>query len=224
MGRLCQVQLGMRFTGTGVTGTSACIQGLPPLLAAVWHASSDHHAFYHALVLMQYVRDGSADAPQVTVDVDTLTFDRVLLFLEAHHLGKQPPQWSLHLLDDLAKVCVLTPFEGSKWSYIACGCGRQRLSFTVQGSQSCCGQVLNGLQSRIYAEYRLQTSLAYVPCLSTARSGWGASQVGSALRSKAVCVKHWPPDTDFELSVQGAFATAISSDTRLCCAVPFHPC
>jgi hypothetical protein len=56
------------------------------------------------LLLPQYVRDGSADAPQVTVDVDTLTFDRVLLFLESHHLGKQPPQWSLHLIDDLARV------------------------------------------------------------------------------------------------------------------------
>jgi hypothetical protein len=53
---------------------------------------------------LQVVRDSGDAVPSVHINVDCLTFDRVLLFLEAHLLGKPPPQWSLHLLDDLAKV------------------------------------------------------------------------------------------------------------------------
>lgn len=61
-----------------------------------------------APLAVQAVRDSGDTAPSVSVDVDCLTFDRVLLFLEAHLLGRSPPQWSLHLIDDLAKVWGVT--------------------------------------------------------------------------------------------------------------------
>ena len=57
-----------------------------------------------SLLHFQVVRDSGSNSPSVTVDVDCLMFDRVLLFLEAHLLQKPPPQWSLHLVEDLAKV------------------------------------------------------------------------------------------------------------------------
>ena len=65
------------------------------------------------LALTKVVRDSSSalnppspspqahQPPSVQVDIDCLTFDRVLLFLEAHILNKTIPAWSLHLIDDL---------------------------------------------------------------------------------------------------------------------------
>jgi hypothetical protein len=61
------------------------------------------------LTLTKVVRDTAASSScsvpsqlqSVNVDVDCLTFDRVLLFLEAHTLNKPIPAWSLHLIDDL---------------------------------------------------------------------------------------------------------------------------
>lgn len=50
----------------------------------------------------QAVRDSGDMVLNTRVNVDCLTFDRVLLFLEAHLLGRPPPQWSLHLVDDLS--------------------------------------------------------------------------------------------------------------------------
>eukprot|EP00798_Chlamydomonas_sp_ICE-L_P025927 gene25927-11606_t len=55
------------------------------------------------IALTKAVRDDGLQCPSCQVDVDTLTFDRVLLFLEATIMGKAPPQWSLHHVDDLAR-------------------------------------------------------------------------------------------------------------------------
>jgi len=55
----------------------------------------------------QAIRDDSEASPPLCLDIDTLTFDRVLIFLESAASGGQdPPMWSLHLIDDLAKVRV----------------------------------------------------------------------------------------------------------------------
>ncbi|KAI3433794.1 hypothetical protein D9Q98_003599 [Chlorella vulgaris] len=51
---------------------------------------------------------------EVPVDVDTLTFDRVLLFLEALALGQEPPSFGLHLCPPLlaaARWLGLRPLE-----------------------------------------------------------------------------------------------------------------
>eukprot|EP00775_Hariotina_reticulata_P007989 gene7989-8187_t len=53
------------------------------------------------------VRDSGDTAFEVHVAVDTLTFDRVLLFLEAQALHKAPPGFSIHLLDDLEQVWLV---------------------------------------------------------------------------------------------------------------------
>ncbi|CAG9467761.1 unnamed protein product [Pedinophyceae sp. YPF-701] len=49
------------------------------------------------------VRGESAgeERDEVAVNVDTLTFDRVLIFLEALHAGRDPPDYGVHYLDDL---------------------------------------------------------------------------------------------------------------------------
>lgn len=54
------------------------------------------------------VRDSSSTAPSVTVDIDTLTFDRVLIFLEAYALKRKPPRFAVHLLGDLQEVRDVT--------------------------------------------------------------------------------------------------------------------
>ncbi|KAG1665059.1 hypothetical protein FOA52_012478 [Chlamydomonas sp. UWO 241] len=54
------------------------------------------------IALTKVVRDSGDTAAAVTIDVDCLTFDRALLFLEANLLGKPPPQWSLHHVEPLA--------------------------------------------------------------------------------------------------------------------------
>jgi hypothetical protein len=50
------------------------------------------------------VRDSGDTAPTVTVDIDTLTFDRVLIFLEAYALKRKLPRFAVHLLGDLQEV------------------------------------------------------------------------------------------------------------------------
>jgi len=64
------------------------------------------HLFYLARPhSLQIIRDSTLDPlSPIDVDVDTLTFDRVLLFLESRACEKEPPAWSLHLIDDLNKV------------------------------------------------------------------------------------------------------------------------
>ena len=58
----------------------------------------------HLAPTSQAVRDSGDTILNTRVNVDCLTFDRVLLFLEAHLLGRPPPQWSLHLVDDLSSA------------------------------------------------------------------------------------------------------------------------
>lgn len=53
---------------------------------------------------LQAVRDSGDSAPTVHVDVDTLTFDRLLIFLEAQALQRQLPGFAIHYLDDLQRV------------------------------------------------------------------------------------------------------------------------
>jgi hypothetical protein len=53
---------------------------------------------------LQVVRSTDDEAPSVTVNVDTLTFDRVLIYLEAAALGRQLPSYAVHLLPDLLQV------------------------------------------------------------------------------------------------------------------------
>jgi hypothetical protein len=53
---------------------------------------------------LQAVRDSGDTAPTVHVDIDTLTFDRVLIFLEAQALRRQLPGFTIHYLDDLQQV------------------------------------------------------------------------------------------------------------------------
>jgi len=53
------------------------------------------------IALTSALRDGGSVAPEVTVNVDTLTFDRVLLFLEAEAQGRPPPTFGVHLLEPL---------------------------------------------------------------------------------------------------------------------------
>ncbi|EIE25119.1 cytochrome b5 [Coccomyxa subellipsoidea C-169] len=48
--------------------------------------------------LTQAVR---SDVPSVTIDVDTLVFDRVLIYLEAGAAGQPVPDYAVHLLGDL---------------------------------------------------------------------------------------------------------------------------
>jgi hypothetical protein len=55
----------------------------------------------------QAVRDSGDTAPTVHVEVDTLTFDRVLVFLEAQALQRQLPGFAIHYLDDLQQVRLM---------------------------------------------------------------------------------------------------------------------
>jgi hypothetical protein len=55
-------------------------------------------------LLPQAVRDSGDTAPTATVEIDTLTFDRVLIFLEAYALKRKPPRFAVHLLGDLQEV------------------------------------------------------------------------------------------------------------------------
>jgi hypothetical protein len=59
---------------------------------------------FYVVWRLQAVRDSGDTAPEVHVAVDTLTFDRVLLFLEAQALHKAPPGFAIHLLDDLEEA------------------------------------------------------------------------------------------------------------------------
>lgn len=61
-------------------------------------------AFAVVAAVSQAVRDSGDTAPTVTVAIDTLTFDRVLIFLEAHALKRRPPRFAVHLLSDLQEV------------------------------------------------------------------------------------------------------------------------
>ncbi|MEW5318093.1 MAG: hypothetical protein WDW38_009344 [Sanguina aurantia] len=56
------------------------------------------------IALTKAVRSWDVEALDVNVEVDTLTFDRVLLFLEAQALGRPAPHWSLHLVELLAQT------------------------------------------------------------------------------------------------------------------------
>eukprot|EP00882_Tetradesmus_deserticola_P028168 GHRQ01031362.1.p1 GENE.GHRQ01031362.1~~GHRQ01031362.1.p1 ORF type:complete len:220 (+),score=106.70 GHRQ01031362.1:51-662(+) len=56
------------------------------------------------IALTKAVRDSGDAAPTVHVDIDTLTFDRVLIFLEAHALQRQPPGFAVHYLPDLQQA------------------------------------------------------------------------------------------------------------------------
>lgn len=56
------------------------------------------------LCSLQAVRDSGDTAPEVHVPIDTLTFDRVLIFLEAQALNRNSPGFAIHLLDDLQQV------------------------------------------------------------------------------------------------------------------------
>ncbi|KAL4437011.1 hypothetical protein ABPG75_004150 [Micractinium tetrahymenae] len=65
------------------------------------------------VVRAEEAAEGGA-APEVTVDVDCLTFDRALIFLEALALGKEPPAFGLHLCPQLlaaAQALGLRPLE-----------------------------------------------------------------------------------------------------------------
>jgi len=60
------------------------------------------------IALTTAIRNDSAESPSpICVDVDTLTFDRVLIFLEARACGQDPPLWSLHLLEDLQRAATV---------------------------------------------------------------------------------------------------------------------
>lgn len=61
---------------------------------------------------LQAIRSDDSEVTKAPlhVDVDTLTFDRVLLFLECSVCGQEVPMWSLHLIDDLARVSGSWPF------------------------------------------------------------------------------------------------------------------
>jgi hypothetical protein len=57
-------------------------------------------------ICVQAVRDSGDTAPTVHVDIDTLTFDRLLIFLEAQALQRQLPGFAIHYLDDLQRVSL----------------------------------------------------------------------------------------------------------------------
>ncbi|PSC67239.1 cytochrome b5 [Micractinium conductrix] len=56
------------------------------------------------IALTKAVRSEGEGAPGVTLAVDTLTFDRVLIFLEALALQRQPPAFGLHLCPQLLEA------------------------------------------------------------------------------------------------------------------------
>lgn len=56
------------------------------------------------IALTRALRDEAAR--QAAVDVSTSAFDRVLLFLEALALRRQPPAWGVHLLPELAEAAA----------------------------------------------------------------------------------------------------------------------
>lgn len=53
------------------------------------------------IALTAAVRSNEEQVISVAVDVDTLTFDRVLIFLEAQALGRPPPNYAVHLAEPL---------------------------------------------------------------------------------------------------------------------------
>ncbi|KAK9814395.1 hypothetical protein WJX72_005174 [[Myrmecia] bisecta] len=53
------------------------------------------------ILLTSAVRDDAQEVVNVTVDVDTLVFDRVLIYLEAEATGRPAPQFAAHHLEDL---------------------------------------------------------------------------------------------------------------------------
>lgn len=57
-----------------------------------------------AIQLTQHLRNKGEEEVTVSVDVDTLTFDRVLIFLEAEALGRTLPSFALHHVEDLLKA------------------------------------------------------------------------------------------------------------------------
>ena len=85
----------------------------------------------------QAVRDSGDTVISIHVDVDCLTFDRVLLFLESHLLGRPPAQWTLHLVDNLARAAEVLGLRP-----LAEYCG-QRLGAMAEGIRiHRCGQTL----------------------------------------------------------------------------------
>jgi len=105
------------------------------------------------IALTKVVRDSGSSAPNVNVDVDTLTFDRVLLFLEALHLGRPPPNWSLHLIEDMAKAATalglraLDEYCQERLGRLSSGVRIFRFEEVV--AANACGQVLLVLDSMV---------------------------------------------------------------------------
>lgn len=58
------------------------------------------------IALTKVVRDSGSQPAATEVDVGTLTFDRVLIYLEAQHLKKPPPTFALHLIGELEQAAV----------------------------------------------------------------------------------------------------------------------
>lgn len=81
-------------------------------LTAALRAAGTAGTANHAAAAAADGGDGAAGPHDVHVDVDTLTFDRVLIFLEAEALGKPTPTFSAHLLDDLLAAAQVRPADG----------------------------------------------------------------------------------------------------------------
>jgi hypothetical protein len=70
------------------------------------------------------VRDSGVSCPSVAVNIDTLTFDRVLIYLEAYALKRKPPRFAVHLLQDLLQVwlAVVEAVGGCRGCWGCRGC------------------------------------------------------------------------------------------------------
>jgi hypothetical protein len=110
--------------------------------------------------VVQAVRDSGDTAPSVTVAIDTLTFDRVLIFLEAYALKRKPPRFAVHLLGDLQEVgsggssylraAPRSQTAGFYIGWLGCNSRSVELLFTTfaalncgQLPSGCCGAVTN---------------------------------------------------------------------------------
>ena len=70
----------------------------------VFTADGEHFPVLKRLLRPCLALTAAVRAPErsrADVAVDTLTFDRVLIFLEASALGRAPPNFGAHLLEDL---------------------------------------------------------------------------------------------------------------------------
>ena len=77
---------------------------LAPNVVDVYTSDEEHFPVKKRLLrpciaLTSHVR--APDRAECHVDIDTLTFDRVLIFLEALALGRSAPNFGVHLLEDL---------------------------------------------------------------------------------------------------------------------------